>query len=429
MDKMKSEQEHPADLADEIERLPVEEAQQEFQELSEEKRAAVLSELDVESRPGVLENLEPAEIARLISDLPHNEAADVLGELDPGIKDLVLTQLSANDREQVSHILEYPPDTAGGIMSDRFIALRDWMTIEQAQNLLRERGQTDTNSEPAYLYVLNASGVLTGIVSVHDLLFRGLTRKIGEVMKTEVQHVSVDDDQEKIARLFQHYHYMALPVLEKNGRLAGVVLASEVMDVLREEATEDMQLMVGLSGEERVLTPWQSSVRKRLPWLCINLATAFLAASVVGLFEKTIAAWTALAVFLPIVAGQGGNAGTQTLTVIIRDMALGEISAGDGKKALFKESFLGLINGVVIGLIVGVVSYMWKGNILLGLVVGAAMVLNMIAAALSGVLVPYTLKALRVDPALASCIMVTTVTDVAGFFFFLGLATLAQSAR
>ena len=205
--------------------------------------------------------------------------------------------------------------------------------------------------------------------------------------------------------------------------------ANQVVEVIRREATEDMQLMVGLSGEERTLTPWKLSMKRRLPWLCINLATAFLAAAVVGMFEQTIAAWTALAIFLPIVAGQGGNAGAQTLTVIIRDMALGELSKGDGRKALLKETFLGLLNGIVIGLIVGVISYAWKGSFALGIVVSIAMVLNMVAAGLSGVLVPYTLRALRIDPALASSIIMTTVTDVAGFFFFLGLAALAAGWR
>jgi magnesium transporter len=205
-----------------------------------------------------------------------------------------------------------------------------------------------------------------------------------------------------------------------------MVSAQKAMDVIKEEATEDMQLMVGLSGEERALTPWQQSIRKRLPWLCINLATAFLAGAVVGIFEGTIAKWTALAIFLPIVAGQGGNAGVQTLTVIIREMALGELSIGDGRKALVKEVILGVLNGIAIGVLVGIVGYAWQGSIVLGVVVGAAMLLTMVAAALSGVLVPYTLKAMRIDPALASSIMVTTVTDVGGFFFFLGLAAMAM---
>ena len=199
-----------------------------------------------------------------------------------------------------------------------------------------------------------------------------------------------------------------------------------MLEIAREEATEDMQLMVGLSGEERVLTSWKKSLPRRLPWLLVNLATAFAAAAVVGMYEGVIAKWTALAVFLPIIAGQGGNAGMQTLTVIIRDMALGEISPGDGRRALVKELILGIANGLAIGLVVGAVSYLWKGSALLGWIVFAAMVLNQLAAGLAGVLIPFTLKRLRVDPALASSIFLTTITDVAGFFFFLSLAALAM---
>jgi len=186
-----------------------------------------------------------------------------------------------------------------------------------------------------------------------------------------------------------------------------------------------MQLMVGLSGEERTLTPWRVSIRRRLPWLYINLGTAFLAAFTVGMFEDTIAQWTALVVFLPIVAGQGGNAGLQTLTIIIRDLALGELAPGDGRKALVKELTLGVVNGVAIGLVVGLIGWLWKGSPMLGLVLGSAMVLNQMAAALAGVLIPLGLKSLRIDPALASSIFLTTVTDVAGFFCFLGLAATA----
>jgi magnesium transporter len=429
MDETKREQVHPADVADQLERLSIEEAQQELRELPPEERAAVLAEIDEEARPGVLENLAPNEIASMVRDLPHNEAADVISDLSPTVQATVLNQLPARDREQVAHMLEYPPDTAGGIMSDSFISLRQEITIGEAQNLLRNRAEARASQQVAYLYVVDPSGKLAGIVSVHDFLFSALDRRIETIMNRDVKHVWLDDDQEKIAQLFEHYHYMALPVLERSGRLVGIVQANQVVEVVRQEATEDMQLMVGLSGEERALTPWHQSVRRRLPWLCVNLATAFLAAAVVGLFEQTIAAWTALAVFLPIVAGQGGNAGAQTLTIIIRDMALGEISSGDGRKALRKEIILGLVNGLVIGLIVAVVGYWWKDSSLLGLVIGVAMVLNMVAAGLSGVLVPYTLKAMKIDPALASSIMVTTVTDVAGFFFFLGLAALALSAR
>ncbi|MGZ8898758.1 MAG: magnesium transporter [Limisphaerales bacterium] len=421
--------EHPADLADQLERLPVEEAQQELRDLPTAEGAAVLAEIDEEARAGVLENLAPAEIAHLVQELPHNEAADIISSLPADVQPAVLNALSAFDRKQVSDILAYPPESAGGMMSDHFIALQDTLTIGEAQRMLQGRAEEEGTQQIAYMYVVDTAGHLKGILSIHDLVFRQPHRRISEIMKPDVKHVWVDDDQEKIAQIFEHYHYMALPVLDRKGRLVGLVEASQVLEVVRREATEDMQLMVGLSGEERTLTPWRQSMKRRLPWLCINLGTAFVAASVVGLFEETIAAWTALAIFLPIVAGQGGNAGAQTLTVIIRDMALGEISTGDGKKALIKETFLGLLNGIVIGIIVAVISYFWKGSYLLGLVVGIAMVLNMVAAAISGVMVPYTLRALRIDPALASSIIMTTVTDVAGFFFFLGLAALAAGWR
>lgn len=417
---------HPADVADQLERLTAEEAQQELRDLPRSEGAAVLAEIEEEARPAVLENIPPQEIAGLVSEMAHHEAADVISSLPPEVQPAVLEHLPFRDRQQVSDILAYPPESAGGIMSDRFISLRDDITIHEAHAMLQRREEEHDGHNVAYMYVVDASGHLKGILSIHDFVFRQGHRRIAEIMKPGVKHVWVDDDQEKIAQLFEHYHYMALPVLDRTGRLVGIVQANQVVEVIRQEATEDMQLMVGLSGEERALTPWHQSMKRRLPWLCINLGTAFLAAAVVGMFEETIAAWTALAIFLPIVAGQGGNSGAQTLTVIIRDMALGEISKGDGRKALLKECFLGLANGLVIGLIVGVISYAWKGSTVLGLVVGVAMVLNMIAAAFAGVLVPFTLRALRIDPALASSIIMTTVTDVAGFFFFLGLASLAS---
>jgi magnesium transporter len=416
---------HPADVADSLQRLPVDEALATLRQLSKVDAAAVLAELDEELRPRLIEGLSSPELAGIIAQLDHNAAADVLAELPEERRPEVMAGLPTEEKAKVDTLLIYRPDTAGGIMSDRFIRLRTDQTVQQCLETLQGKAD-ETEGGISYLYVTNETGRLVGIVSMRDLVFRGRQRTIGDIMSREVKHVAVDDDQEKIAQLFEHYHYLALPVLDRDGRLVGVVSARQVMDVMQEEATEDMQLMVGLSGEERALTPWQKSIKGRLPWLCINLATAFLAAAVVGMFESTIAKWTALAVFLPIVAGQGGNAGVQTLTVIIREMALGEMTIGDGRKALVKEVILGILNGIAIGVLVGFIGWFWKGNIVLGVVVGVAMLLNMVAAALSGVLVPYTLKALRIDPALASSIMVTTVTDVAGFFFFLGLAALAM---
>jgi magnesium transporter len=248
-------------------------------------------------------------------------------------------------------------------------------------------------------------------------------------MITDVKSVGVDDDQETVAQLLAKYHYLAIPVLDRDGRLVGVVDADRVIRVIQQEATEDMHRMVGLSGEEHAYTPWQQAIGRRLAWLYINLATAFLAGAVVALFESTIARWTALAVFLPIIAGQGGNSGMQTLTVVVRGMALGEVPRDLAMKVLGKEIVMGLLNGLAIGLITGLLGYWWRGDAVLGLVVGLGMLLNMLAAALSGILIPMSLRCLRIDPALASSIILTTITDVVVFFAFLGLAALAMKMQ
>lgn len=416
---------HPADLADRLQRLSLEEARQVLGELPPVLAAGALAELERDRQQELAKALPVTKLTPLLAALPHNFAADLLPALPPKTRRALLDALPAEPRQQVQELLRYAPDTAGGIMSDRFIALRGDMTIEQVRELLRAHPQEERAEDVSYLYVSDAGRRLVGIVSLRDLVFRQADRPIREIMNPDVKFVRVTDDQETVARQFEHYHYLGLPVLDAAGRLEGVVKASDAMDIFAQEATEDMQLMVGLSGEERALTPWQKSIGRRLPWLYINLATAFLAGAVVSLFEGTIAKWTALAIFLPIVAGQGGNAAMQTLTVIIRDMALGELSPGEGRKALLKEIILGVLNGLAIGLVVGVVGYFWQGSLMLGAVVSLAMLLNMLAAALAGVLIPFGLKLCKVDPALASSIFVTTVTDVAGFFFFLGLATLA----
>ena len=280
--------------------------------------------------------------------------------------------------------------------------------------------------EISYLYVTNNQGKLLGVASFRDLVLRPPTEPIQKITKPEVTRLKLDDDQEEIARQFERYHFLGLPVVDEEERLVGVVNANEAIQITREEATEDMQLMVGVSSEERTLTPWHKAVGKRLPWLCVNLATAFAAAAVVSAYESTIAQWTVLAVFLPIIAGQGGNAGMQTLTVIIRDLALGELNPGDGRRALFKEILLGLANGLAIGAAVGIAGFLWKGNARLGIIIGIAMILNQLTAALAGVMIPLTLKWMRIDPALASSIFLTTLTDIGGFFFFLWLASYAM---
>lgn len=416
---------HAADLADHLQRLSLEEARALLLQLPPDKAAAALAEIEPEIVPEYLSGLPPHQIADLLQRIPPQDAVDLLQELPPTLRRDTLSALPEIPDTGVRALLRYPVDTAGGIMSNRFITLREDMTVAQARELLRVRAQEERAQDIAYLYVTNAAQKLVGIVGLRDLVFRRDDRQIADFMNRNVKCVRADTDQEELARQFEHYHYLGLPVIDTEGRLVGVVKASDALEIARKEATEDMQLMVGLSGEERALTPWQKSVGRRLPWLYLNLATAFAAAVVVNLYESTIAQWTALAVFLPIIAGQGGNAGMQTLTIIIRDLALGELSPGEGRKALSKELIMGLINGLAIGVVVGIVGYLWKGGIALGVVACLAMLLNQLAASFSGVVIPLGLKLCRVDPALASSIFLTTVTDVAGFFFFLGLASLA----
>lgn len=418
---------HPADIADELQRGDADESVLSLTSLPPKLAASAFGELEPERAVELMARLADAQLQTLLVNLPHPDAADMIGYLPADRREEVLTSLPQALEGRIRGLLVYPDDSAGGIMDDHFIALRADRTLAQVLSDLRSRPD-DSEQEVSYLYVTDPRRRLVGIVSIRDLVFKNPDRKVSEIMTSEVKSVPAGMDQETLALEFEHYHYLGLPVVDDRDRLVGVVKASDILQVAKEEATEDMQLMVGLSGEERLLTPWYRSVSRRLPWLYVNLATAFLAALVVNVFESTIATWTALAVFLPIVAGQGGNAGMQTLTIIIRDMALGEISPGDGRRALIKEVMLGLINGVAVGIVVGVVGWLWKDSPELGLVAGAAMVLNQIAAALSGVLIPFGMRRLKLDPALASSIFLTTVTDVGGFFFFLALAALLLRA-
>ena len=422
-ENIRTAQQHPADIADRLEQLSTEDAVAHLRSLPTETASEVLTELDEGVASDITAQLTSAELSDLLEELPHDEAADIAAELSPDQQYEVLSQLDPPESAKVSQLMRYSDDSAGGIMKDEFIALPAHITVAEGLDIIRQKGEEEFQGA-SYVYIVDDYQKLSGIVSIRDLVFRPSTRPLKDVMNTDVRHVRVDTDQEEVAHLFTQYHYMALPVVEIDGRLVGIVEAQQVIDVIREEATEDMQLMVGVSGEESAFTPWRRSLGKRTPWLYINLVTAFAAAAVVALFESTIAQWSALAVFLPIIAGQGGNSGMQALTVTIRSMALGELEGSAARRVLVKEVIMGLINGVLFGLTVGLLGFLWKGSFLLGLIVFLAMFLNMVAAAASGVLIPLALRSLKFDPALSSSIFLTTVTDVAGFFFFLGLAAL-----
>jgi magnesium transporter len=324
--------------------------------------------------------------------------------------------------EGVIPLLQYPDDTAGGLMTPAVVTLRrHW----RAQHALEEVRQTGPEADSAYyLYVTDKEGMLLGVVGLRDLVVAFPETTVEAIMDKTVVSVPDMADQEVCARTLSRYGWLALPVVDSAGRLAGVITADDLIEVAEDEATEDMYRMVGISGEEQVFGSLRSAVLKRLPWLAVNMLTLFIAITVVNAFEAVIAGMVALAVFLPLVPGEAGNAGSQTTTVIVRGMALGEVDERNGRRALVKELAAAFINGTIVGVGTGLVIYLWKGEPAIAIAACLAMTLTFLVAALAGVLVPLGLKLIKVDPALASAAFVTGITDTLGFLFFLGLATL-----
>lgn len=415
---------HPSELAERLQRLDADEAANVLRWLPIHELSLVLLKMDEALAARAMATIPADELASILEKLPHNVTAGLLAELPETMRERLLSQIDALASSAIKILLRYPENSVGRLMSSRFIMLKEKSTIGECLDMLQRRRESELD-EISYLYVVDPEDRLAGILSVRDLIFRPSDRMIGSLMTRDVARLHVDEDRESMIRQFSELGFMALPVVDAENRLVGTVTSNQVIDVIEEEVTEDMQLMAGLSGEEHVYTPWRTSIGRRLSWLCFNLLTAFLAASVVSLFEGTIARWTALAIFLPVIVSQGSNSGIQTLTIIIRGMAMGELPPGAGRSVLTKELTLALLNGLAIGLTVALIGWLWQNDARLGIVAGSAVMLNMLAAALSGVLVPYALKAARIDPAMASCIFLTTITDVVGLFFFLGIATLA----
>ena len=417
---------HPRDIAEEMRDLPLARVRDILRKLPDALAGEVISELPQDMQVRLFESMQVSRLSGIVGEMFSDDVADVLGHVSSARLREIMSGMPAEEARQISDLLKYPEDTAGGIMQTEVISVSEELSIAEALDILR-REEEDLPNGIFYIYVTDSERRLRGVLRVRDLLFRPSDLKIRDIMVPEVRAVSVHADQEETARLFRAYGFSAIPVVDDFQRLRGVVTADDALDIVEEEATEDMQRMVGLSGEETAETPWMHAVRNRLPWLYVNLATAFLAGWVVSLFETTIAKYAVLAVFLPIIAGQGGNAGTQTLTIIVRSIALGDIPDKHHRSILMKEIRVGLFNGLAVGLVVGGISWLWRNDFILGVIAFAAMALNMVAAGVAGVLIPFGLKALRIDPALASAIMLTTVTDVVGFFLLLGFAALVLS--
>ncbi len=414
---------HPADLAQVFSELPDRDREAAFSLLAERNgRLAMeaISELGPEAGAALLATRSAEEIAKLAQEIPSDDAAALIDYLPEELSAAVLDLMRPKESGVVENLLEYDEQTAGRIMNPHVFALSEDMTVGEAITEL----QTNRDVEMVfYLYVVDERRHLVGVVSLRRLLLVSPETPLKRIMTADLISARADMDQEEVARQVASYNLLAIPVVDEENKLVGVITVDDVIDVIKDEATEDIYRLAGVSGDEKVFTPAGESLRKRLPWLGVNLATAFLAAAVVGLFTNTIDLFPILAVFMPIVAGMGGNAATQTLTVIVRGIALGELSWANSRKALLKEAAVGIGNGVVLGLIAAGVAWGTRGDSVLGLVLGAAMVINMFVAATAGVLIPLGLRAAKVDPALASSVFITTLTDVFGFFSFLGLAT------
>ncbi len=413
---------YPADLAQVFSELQDRERHAAFSLLLERNSrlaAETIAELGPEISAELLADRPAEEIARLVQELPSDDAAAIIDNLPEELSTAVVELIKPKPGGGVGDLLEYPEQTAGRIMNPNVFALAEDLTAGEAIIELQQSREVEM---VFYLYAVDARRHLVGVVSLRRLLLVPPSTPLKRIMTTDMIAVRDDVDQEEVARQVASYNLLAVPVVDAENKLVGVITVDDVIDVIKDEATEDVFRLAGVSIDDGVLTPPGESLKRRLPWLGVNLFTAFAAAFVVSRFEATIERITALAILMPIVAGMGGNAATQTLTVIVRGIALGELSFSNARKALFKESLVGLGNGIALGIVAGLVAWAWQGEPKIGLILGAAMIINMFVAATAGTLIPLGLRALKVDPALASSVFITTLTDVFGFLAFLGLA-------
>ena len=412
---------HPADVSRVIRELSHDDQVRVFRLLSPQHAGEVLAELDDPTLRDLVASLPELEVSRVLDRMPSEQVVDVVEELPKERADEILELMEEEKSEEVQELLEYREGTAGRLMSPEFVAVREDANVAEAIEHIRKAA---SGEGAFYLYVVDDHDHLVGLVPLHRLLAADAATPIRAIRTDDVESVRVDTDQEEVARLVQHYNLIQIPVVDVNRRLLGTIGLDDVIDVIREEATEDIQRLGGVAGDETVLDPPQAVFVKRNLWRLINLCTAVLAASVIGLFESSIQTLATLAVFMPIVASMGGISTTQTATVVVRGIALGDMTAAVLRRVLWKELWLGLATGGANGVVIAVIAYLWKGNLLLSLILAVALMANMVVAAVVGTLIPIALKATRVDPAIASSVIITTFTDVFGFFSFLGLATL-----
>lgn len=411
---------HSSELGDLLEALLPEQRRELVRLLGTDFDFGALTEVDEAIRLDIVDNLPNAQIAQAVQELDSDDAVYILEDLDQEDQDEILSQLPFTERIRLRRALDYPEETAGRRMQTEFVAVPPFWTVGQTIDYMREdKNLPDRFSQ---VFVIDPTFKLLGAVDLDQILRTKRAVKIQDVMHETRHAIPATMDQEEAAREFEQYDLLSAAVVDENDRLVGVLTIDDVVDVIQEEAEEDLMRMGGV-GDEELSDSVLSTSRSRVPWLLVNLVTAFLTASVIGLFDRTIEHIVALAVLMPIVAGMGGNAGSQTMTVTVRALATKDLDIYNAWRVIRRELGVGLINGTVFAILIGAVAGTWFGNANIGGIIAAAMVINMFAAALAGILIPLALDRLGVDPAVASAVFVTTVTDVVGFFAFLGLAT------
>jgi magnesium transporter len=409
----------PADLADVLASLDEHERLAVVQALPPELSSQALAEMPEDAHAeDTLAALNPEQAAEIVEELEDDDAADILGELEPEEQERILSEVE--DRTEVDRLLRYGEETAGGLMTLHTVTVRDTATVAEALEEIRR--QAEEVEDLYQVFVVDADHRLVGILPFKDLVVSRPERRIHDFMADADISVPPDLDQEEVARLMARYNLPSVPVVDESGRLLGQVTFDDVIDVVEAETTEDLLKFGGVSADEELAAGWKEAVRSRLPWLYLNLLTAFLAGGVVYVFQGTVQRTVALAVWMPIIAGMGGNAGTQALAVTVRRLALGLIPRDRLGRVVGKELLVGVTNGLAIGLVVGLVAGMLGEGFRLGLVVFLAMTGNLLVAGFAGAFIPALLERYNVDPAVASSIFVTTFTDVCGFLLLLGLA-------
>ena len=390
--------------------------------LEAEQEAEVLNELPEELRNQFLVEMEPQALASIVGQLDDDDVADILHDLPESITEQVLAIMDEADRSRIATVLAFPDDVAGGLMSTDTITIRADLTLDVVMRYLRRHAEIPENTDS--LVVVNRDDRFVGILPIRTLLVADPQQSVREMMVTSRDAIPAQLDAAEVARLFERNDWISAPVIDEQGRLLGRITIDDVVDVIREEADHSLTSLGGIADDEDTFSTVLQTAPRRALWLGVNLITAFVAASVINMFQDTIEKVVALAVLMPIVASMGGIAGTQTLTVLIRGIAMGQLNSRNQPWLVGREAMVGLFNGTLWALVVAIAASLWFQDWTLALIIGAAMVINLLTAGVAGALIPLALRGWGIDPALAGGVLLTTVTDVVGFLAFLGLATL-----